>query len=116
MQEAHFDVHGNDSYNACGTSGFLWDHGQAGNWIKIHHNIFFSSNNSHILIRGVPTSTVAEGGGYRIYNNDFAPNINKIATCDNLGSLYTTAAVLFTDQNIIDEDNFNKFVAIYDNY
>ncbi len=115
-EEAHFDVHGNESYGSCLIISFLWDHGQAGDWIKIHHNLFLGNNEAHILIRGVPVSTVSDGGGYRIYNNDFGPDMDKILACDNRYSLSIIGAVVFTDQNIVNGDNFNKYVTIYDNY
>jgi len=115
-EEAHFDVHGNDSYGACSGYGFLWDNGQAGSWIKIHHNQFLGNNDVHVLIRGVPVSTVSSGGGYRIYNNNFGPNKYQIMTCDNLELLQTNVAVLFTDPNLIIGDNFNKYVTINENY
>jgi len=115
-EDAHFDVHGNESNGSCVGSGFLWDHGQAGNWIKIHHNIFLGNNETHILIRGVPTSTIAEGGGYQIYNNNFGPNMDIIATCADITSVYKTAAILFTDRNIVSGENFDKYVSIYENY
>ena len=114
-EEAHFDVHGNDSYGACGY-GFLWDNGQAGSWIKIHHNQFLGNNNVHVLIRGVPTSTVSNGGGYQIYNNNFGLNKFQIMTCDNPGISDANVAVLFTDPDLVSDNNFNTYVTIYGNY
>lgn len=114
-EEAHFDVHGNDSYGACGY-GFLWDNGQAGSWIKIHHNQFLGNNDVHVQIRGVPVSTVASGGGYRIYNNNFGPNNTQIMTCDNLVFPLTNVAAFFTDPNLVNGDNFNTYVTMDENY
>ncbi len=115
-EEAHFDVHGNDSFGACSSSGFLWDSGQAGSWIKIHHNQFLGNNDVHVLIRGVPVSTVSSGGGYRIYSNDFGPDKNQIMTCENISLLQTNVAIIFTDSNIVNGDNFNTYVTISENY
>ena len=115
-EEAHFDVHGNDSFGSCWGPGFLWDNGQAGNWIKIHHNQFLGNNNVHVLIRGVPVSTVSSGGGYRIYSNNFGPDKNQIMTCEKISLLQTNVAVLFTDPNLVNGDNFNTYVTISENY
>ena len=115
-EEAHFDVHGNESYGSCLGTGFLWDYGQAGSWIKIHHNVFLGSNDVHVLIRGTPVLDLSNGGGYRIYSNDFGPNMDRIITCNNLGLTEANIAVLFTDKNIGNSDNYNKYVSIYDNY
>jgi hypothetical protein len=115
-EEAHFDAHGNESYGSCLMFDFLWDHGQAGSWIKIHDNIFLGNRDIHVLLRGIPVSTVTEGGGYRIYNNNFGPNMGSVSACNNLGSSNQKVAVLFTDRNIVADDNFTKYVTIYDNY
>ena len=114
-EEAHFDVHGNDSYGAC-QNPFLWDNGQGGSWIKIHHNQFLGNNDVHVGIRGVPVSIVASGGGYQIYNNNFGPNKFRIATCDNPGNSLTNVAVFFTDPDLVNGNSFNTYVTIYGNY